>query len=209
MLFTDEACFTKEGIFNTHNSHVWALNNPHATYIRGHQQRFAVNIWTGIVDNFLIGPYMLPQRLNAINYCVFLRDVLPELLENVPLVIRENMWFQHDGAPAHFSNRARNHLNRSFGARWIGRGGPVAWPPRSPDLTPCDFFLWGTMKELVYDTPVDNEQTLIQRIMAAAEVIQTNHDNFYRSRQSLLPQCVTCHNVKCSVFEHSLRYLVH
>jgi hypothetical protein len=24
------------------------------------------------------------------------------------------------------------------------------WPPRSPDLTPCDFFLWGFVKEAVY-----------------------------------------------------------
>ncbi|GBM88486.1 hypothetical protein AVEN_269361-1 [Araneus ventricosus] len=27
--------------------------------------------------------------------------------------------------------------------RWIGRGGPVLWPPRSPDLTPLDFFPMG------------------------------------------------------------------
>jgi hypothetical protein len=25
--------------------------------------------------------------------------------------------------------------------RRIGRGGPIAWPPRSPDLTPLDSFL--------------------------------------------------------------------
>ncbi|GFV88973.1 hypothetical protein TNCV_4911751 [Trichonephila clavipes] len=36
-------------------------------------------------------------------------------------------------------------------------GGPVAWPPRSPDLSPLDFFLWGAMKGLVYDTPVVSE----------------------------------------------------
>ena len=39
--------------------------------------------------------------------------------------------------------------------RWIGRSGRdnrvlMLWPPRSPDLTPCDFFLWGFMKGLVY-----------------------------------------------------------
>ena len=25
------------------------------------------------------------------------------------------------------------------------------WPPRSPDLNPCDFFLWGHLKALVYN----------------------------------------------------------
>ena len=34
--------------------------------------------------------------------------------------------------------------------RWIGRGGTINWPPRSPDLTPLDFCLWGLMKSEVY-----------------------------------------------------------
>ena len=24
------------------------------------------------------------------------------------------------------------------------------WPPRSPDLNPCDFFLWGYLKDKIY-----------------------------------------------------------
>jgi hypothetical protein len=40
-----------------------------------------------------------------------LRDVFPELLEEVPLAIRQRMWLQHDGAPAHFSLSVRDHLN--------------------------------------------------------------------------------------------------
>ncbi|KAJ4440129.1 hypothetical protein ANN_08267 [Periplaneta americana] len=48
-----------------------------------------------------------------------------------------------DGAPPHFGRHVRNHLNATFPDRWIGRGGPVTWPPRSPDLTALDSFLWG------------------------------------------------------------------
>ncbi|PSN34838.1 hypothetical protein C0J52_24384 [Blattella germanica] len=66
----------------------------------------------------------------------------------------------------------------------------------------------GTVKEFVYDTPVDNEQTLIQHIMAAAEVVQSNPDFFHRTRQSLLRRCVTRHNVNGAVFEHLIKYLV-
>ncbi len=25
------------------------------------------------------------------------------------------------------------------------------WPPRSPDLNPCDFYLWGYLKSVVYN----------------------------------------------------------
>jgi len=31
---------------------------------------------------------------------------------------------------------------------------PLAWPPRSPDATPCDFFLWGYVKDQVYVPPL-------------------------------------------------------
>ena len=39
----------------------------------------------------------------------------------VPLVVRERMWIQHDGAPSHVSVDVRNHLSAVFPGRWIGR----------------------------------------------------------------------------------------
>ena len=71
--------------------------------------------------------------------CVFLRNDLPNYLEDVPLRQRQQMWFMHNGAPAHFRLSVRRYLNRRYGERLIGRGGPVPWPPRLPDLNPLDF----------------------------------------------------------------------
>jgi hypothetical protein len=71
-----------------------------------------------------------------------------------------------DGAAPHFSNIVRLWLNRNLGEHWIGRGGTIKWPPRSPDLTPCDFFLWGYIKQTVYrpnDMPRDVDD-LVDRI---------------------------------------------
>ena len=65
----------------------------------------------------------------------------------------------------------RESLNESFPNRWLGRGGPVAWPPRSPDLTPLDYYLWGHMKTLVYEPKVESRAALRDRIFAAAEHI--------------------------------------
>lgn len=31
VLFKDEATFTREGVFNSHNAHVWDYDNPYAT----------------------------------------------------------------------------------------------------------------------------------------------------------------------------------
>jgi len=38
-----------------------------------------------------------------------------------------------------------------FPDRLISRCGDVPWPPRSPDLSMCDFFLWGYLKSRVYE----------------------------------------------------------
>jgi hypothetical protein len=48
VMFTDEALFTRDGIQNFHNQHPWTNENPHAILPSHHQQRFAINIWTGI-----------------------------------------------------------------------------------------------------------------------------------------------------------------
>jgi hypothetical protein len=55
-----------------------------------------------------------------------------------------------DGAPAHWAREVREWMNEQFGGKWIGHGGPIEWPPRSPDLTPPDYFLWGYFKDKVY-----------------------------------------------------------
>ncbi|KAJ4452056.1 hypothetical protein ANN_03572 [Periplaneta americana] len=59
----------------------------------------------------------------------------------------------------------REYLNHELPNRWIGRVGAddqalFLWPPRSPDLTPCDFYLWEYIKDRVYVPPLP--QTLVQ-----------------------------------------------
>lgn len=204
VLFTDEASFTREGIFNHRTSHVWGAVNPHDVVVRSYQERFSVNVWAGIIGNHLIGPYILPNRLNCPVYLTFLRDILPTLLEPVPLHVRNVMWFQHDGAPAHFGNNVQDHLNNTFGDRWIGRGGPVAWPARSPDLTPLDFYLWGHMKSLVYSTEVESEMDLVARIVAAAAVIQEDVQVFEAVRRSMDQRFRLCNRNEGQHFENLL-----
>ncbi|GFW43499.1 hypothetical protein TNCV_4768521 [Trichonephila clavipes] len=48
------------------------------------------------------------------------------LLQSVPANIKARMWFQHDGAPAHFSADVRSALDTAYPGRWIGRAGTLA-----------------------------------------------------------------------------------
>ncbi|KAG8300084.1 hypothetical protein J6590_085337 [Homalodisca vitripennis] len=43
-------------------------------------------------------------------------------------------------------------LDNTFPRRWIGRRGAVEWPARSPDFNSLDYFFWGHMKNLDYQT---------------------------------------------------------
>lgn len=174
ILWTDESKFDRDGITNYHNTHYWAPKNmnPRKKKEGAHQRRFSLNVWMGVVDNQLIGPHFFPQNLNGDAYNFFLRNYLEPLLEDVPLGTRMQMIYQHDGCPAHFYRNVRQWMDERYPHRWIGRGGPIPWPARSPDLTPCDFYLWGHMKELVYSTPVNTVEELTERIIAAAQQIR-------------------------------------
>ncbi|GFU52170.1 heat shock 70kDa protein 8 [Trichonephila clavipes] len=81
----------------------------------------------------------------------------------------KELWFQQDGATCHTARATIDLLKDTFGDRLISRFGPVNWPPRSCDLTPLDYFLWGYVKSLVYaDKPqtLDHLEDNIHRVIA-------------------------------------------
>ena len=49
----------------------------------------------------------------------------------------------------------------------MGRGGPILWPARSPDLSLLDIWLWGYLKIKVYATSLDKLRQAITDEMQA------------------------------------------
>ena len=81
--------------------------------------------------------------------------------------------FSVDKSRLHFSrewcaysllSRVRMYLDNKRPGNWIGRGGLLEWPPRSPYLTPCHFFLWGHLKERVFTTTASSIEDLKSKI---------------------------------------------
>jgi hypothetical protein len=149
IVFSDEAHFHLNGHVNRHNFRYYSDENPHWMTDSHTQVDPRVNVWCGIRNNRLIGPFFYNENLTSLGYLDLLQTrIFPAIQEirgdgNLP-------WYQQDGAPPHFGADVRNWLNNKFPGRWIGRRGPVEWPARSPDLTPLDFFLWGYLKSIVY-----------------------------------------------------------
>ncbi|KAJ4445852.1 hypothetical protein ANN_12537 [Periplaneta americana] len=145
--------------------------------------------WAGIIGDRLVGPHVLVNRLTGQAYTNFLENTIPHVLEDTPLINRQHIHLLHDGAPAHFSRTARRYLDRRFPDRWIGRGGPIAYPPCSPDLNPLDFYLWGHLKSLVYSSPVPDLESLRNRIVACSEDIRNTPGVWDRVRRSMRHRC--------------------
>ena len=124
VMFTDEEQFIRDGVNNTHNSHVWGDENPHATVESNFQQRFCVNVWCAVLDDQLIGPFILEGRLTGEAYLRFQHEDLSQLLEDVLFDKRSHIYFQHDGTPPHSSRGVTNFLIYRF----PGDGSDVAVP---------------------------------------------------------------------------------
>jgi hypothetical protein len=124
------------------------------------------------------------------------------LLEDLPLAILRQMWLQIDGAPPHFDRIVRDWCDETYPNRWIGRGGAIAWPSRSPDLNPCDFFLWGHLQNFVYATPIANLEELTERINAAVNTI--NVPMLQRVQENIVRRAALCIEVGGRNFEQLL-----
>jgi len=67
-------------------------------------------------------------------------------------------------------------LHERFEGMVISRGGDVNWPPRSCDLTPLDFFLWGYLKSQIYTNKPQTIDALKVNIINAIQQIQSDLD---------------------------------
>lgn len=189
IIFTDEATFTLHGSVNKQNMRYWSAENPHWMREQHTQWPEKVNVWAGLLGNNIIGPFFMENTLNGPRYLQLLQDrILPAILrvcEDQDINFN-NLWYQQDGAPPHYHRDARHYLNEIFPNRWIGRRGSIEWPPRSPDLNPLDFFLWGYLKMKVYTNRPNDLNSLRarieQEIFGIPDVMKRNATNAFYTR---------------------------
>ena len=113
VLFSDEARFGNNGVVNRHNCHYYSQNNPHWIRTAHFQNVYSINVWAGIIADYVIGPYFFEGNLTGHRYWQFLENDFPRLLPHYHIVLR-------------------NYLYETLAKKRFGRGSVNAWPPRSP-----------------------------------------------------------------------------
>jgi len=168
MWMSDEAHFHVSGFVNKQNFRYWSQANPRALHEKPlHSPK--VTVWCAISASGIIGPYFFENEtgnavtVNADRYVEMLQNFFTPQLARFH--VNENTLFQQDGATSHTARMSMNAVKALFPKRVVSRNGDIPCPtPRSPDLTPCDYFLWGYLKTKVFETKPRTIADLKQRI---------------------------------------------
>lgn len=151
--FSDEAHFWLTGHVNKQNHRFWASSNPHVFQTTTMKPQ-RLSVWCAISSKGIFGPFFFEENLNHEVYVRILRDEFIPFAHGVDAV--DDWWFMQDGATAHRTRDVFDLIDEHFHGRVIGLdyesryGCGIEWPPCSPDLNPCDFWLWGYLKDEVF-----------------------------------------------------------
>ncbi|GFX30640.1 putative transposable element [Trichonephila clavipes] len=171
ILFSDEAHFWLNGYVNKQNCRIWSETNPQV-YVETPLHPEKLTVWCALWAGGIIGSYFFKTDeghnviVNGDRFRAMITNFFIPELNNRDV---QELWFQQDGATCHTARATIDLLKDTFGDRLISRFGPVNWPPRSCDLTPLDYFLWGYVKSLVYaEKPktLDHLEDNIRRVIA-------------------------------------------
>ena len=181
-------CILTRHHVNRWNTYLWDYERPEDFIIEADQGASRVMVWAAMSSQKLFGPYFFPSSVTADTYQAVLSEFfLPEVLQEYGDT--GNIWFQQDGAPAHTANNTKSLLESNFGQRIISRGFDAEWPPRSPDLSPCDFYLWSAVSELVYRSGAYSTVAELQdAICNAFNTLRNHHMEHVRASVLSVPQ---------------------
>ena len=151
--FTDEAHFHLSGHVCSESAYFWGYSKPQYVLQRPlHADKCTA--WAAISAQGIVGPFWFVNdanetaTVNAHRYIEVLKQFVASLRRKRIAVAQQ--WFMQDGATPHTANVTLDWVKRTFQDRIISRRTAIEWAPHSPDLNPCDFYLWGYLKGIVY-----------------------------------------------------------
>ena len=93
------------------------LENPGIDIERGFNVS-GISVWIGMSSYGVIGPFFFSPTVTSQSYVEMLQDYFQPAGAEWPDL--NEFWYQHDGAPAHYSRIAREYLDEMFPSRRMG-----------------------------------------------------------------------------------------
>jgi hypothetical protein len=156
-----------------------------------------VTVWCAISAQGFIGPYFFENSdqertiVNQSNYQNMIKNYFePELRKKVGIVLM-NKFSCKTGASPHTAKKTMVLLEKIFGGRITSIKSTDIWPPYSPDLNPCDYFLWGFLKDRVFSENIGNISLLKEKIkQVCAEITEEMCERVLNNLLFRLNYCV-------------------
>jgi len=184
LICCDEAYFYLTRQVNVQNDRLWLESKPTDKIETPlHDQK--VLVWCAISCDQTYGPYFFEESVNQANYLDMLKNFFWKKHSKMPNYHLN--YFLQDGATPHTANNVQEYLRSKFLDRFFDK---EKWPPRSPDLNPCDFFLWGYLKERVYNPMPQSLDSLKENITREFKniskiTLKNTFDDFYKRLEIL------------------------
>jgi hypothetical protein len=216
--FSDESWFYLDGYVNSQNMRWWSSEKPNFfEQVPLHPQK--VGVWAAISRRRIIGPIffngtntikmffskkltmpIFSEKLTAVRY----REIIQQFFEQLHDDEIVNGYFQQDGAPAHTTLETLNMIQEFFDRRVISRNTAIAYPSRSCDLTPCDFFLWPYLKNSIFQHRLNNLDELREAIVAKIDEINNNPQMLANVSTGIVGRVRKCLEVDGAHFDYLL-----
>ena len=159
ILFSDEKMFDIDGIYNSQNDRIWAINRSVAN-IRGgirqkRQFRQNVIVWLGVCSKG-VSPLVFFDD-GTMDDDRYIKEVLPVALKFDNDMFETDWTFQQDSAKAHIHAKWQEWCIKHFPC-FIDKD---YWLPNNPDLNPLDYSIWDELAHQVNWNAVTSKTTLI------------------------------------------------
>jgi len=176
IFFTDEAYFTLEGYVNKQNYRIWG-SEPPKEFAEAPLHSRKIQVWCAVYSGGVSQPFFYEENenCNGPRYLQVIKDFF-EYADGMDAI--DDHWWMQDGAPPHRTGEVFNQIQKYYGERVMALNYTkyyeklhnkkdvlcLDWPPYSPDLNACDYFLWGYLKDKVYAEKIRDIEHLKKRI---------------------------------------------
>ena len=193
MFFSDQAWFHLDGHIKAQNSCTWSTKNSSDCWEKPSRSP-KVGVWCAMSRKRIVGPLFFDQPITAEAY----QDIIVQFISLLRPEER-HCWFQQDDTPINAAISTKEMLEEFFEDRVIAHG---LWPPRSPDLTPPHFFLWGMLEKRVYANNPCTIEDLKKNIVKG--ISEINESALHNAFQNMEERIHVCLSQKGGDFQHLL-----